>query len=317
MALNNLRVVYNNIVDLLPSTSITASSSQAATPVANLQKDQKGLVWRSVANTTSSAIATAVLLVDLGSAQSISSIILPYTNLNSSTATIEVRAYSSPLVAYSITPSTGAVTFTTDATYPPVYTQSGTCSPWNTLELSAWGTNPVASNTYAYGGGTCARLWLSTAVQALTARYLYIIIKDNYTTSATGRYIEASRLIIGKYWSPKYNTGYGMTTTQTDLSTHERTESGDLVTQRGPRFNKLSFDLGFLEQSDRKELTRIMLGNGLPKPLFISLFPENGTTSAQAEMERAHQIYGKLMQVPGISYSMLDTYSTQLELEEV
>lgn len=313
MALNNLRVVYNNLADL-STTIITASSAQAATPVSNLTKDQKGLVWRSAANTLSVTTATAVLSVDLSTAQSISSIILPYTNLNSSTATIEIRGYSAPA---SVTiNAAGTVTFT-GGTAVAGYSQSDACCPWNTLALSAWGTNPVISNTYAYGGGTCARLWLNSTLQALSAQYLYIIIRDSYATAATNRYIEASRLIIGKYWSPKYNTGYGMSTTQQDLSTHERTESGDLVTQRGPRFNKLNFDLNFLDQTDRKELTRIMLGNGLPKPLFISLFPDNGTTSAQAEMERAHQIYGKLMQVPGISYSMFDTYSTQLELEEV
>ena len=314
MALNNLRVIYNNLADL-PTTSITASSAQFATPVSNLKKDQKGLVWRSAANALASATATAVLTVDLGSAQSIGGIILPYTNLNSSTAAIEVRGYSTPATV-AINPLTGAVTFT-GGTAVTGYVYSQVCSPWNTLGLSAWGTNPATANTYAYGGGTCARVWLSAAVQALSAQYLYITITDTYSSALAGRYIEASRLIIGKYWSPKYNTGYGMTTSQQDLSTHERTESGDLTTQRGPRFSKLNFDLNFLDQSDRKELTRIMLGNGLPKPMFVSLFPNNGTSSADAEMERAHQLYSKLMQVPGISYSMLDTYSTQLELEEV
>jgi hypothetical protein len=60
-----------------------------------------------------------------------------------------------------------------------------------------------------------------------------------------------------------------------------------------------------------------MLGNGLPRPVLISLFPDNGTTAAQAEMERTHQIYGKMMTIPGISYTMLDIYSTQFEIEEV
>lgn len=313
MALNNLRVVYNNLADL-PTTTITASSSQAATPVGNLKKDQKGLVWRSALSGSTSNV-TAVLQVDLGTAQTVHSVVLPFTNLNSSTATIEVSGYSAP-ATYSIIEATGAVTFS-GGTAVTNYTQSGTCSPWNSLELSTWGTSPPGANTYAYGGGTCARLWFNSTLRALQARYLYIIIKDNYTAAATGRYIEASRLIIGKYWSPKYNTGYGMQSTIQDLSTHERTESGDLTTQRGPRFSKLNFDLTWLEQIDRRELSRILLGNGLPKPLFVSLFPDNGTTVVQAEMERAHQIYGKLMQVPGISYSMLDTYSTQLELEEV
>jgi hypothetical protein len=60
-----------------------------------------------------------------------------------------------------------------------------------------------------------------------------------------------------------------------------------------------------------------MLGNGLPKPLLVSLFPDNGSTIIQAEMERAHQIYGKMVTLPGITYDMLDIYSTQFDIEEV
>jgi hypothetical protein len=119
---------------------------------------------------------------------------------------------------------------------------------------------------------------------------------------------------MGQYWSPKYNTGYGMTNSMKDLSTHERTESGDLVSQRGPRYSALTFDLKWLDPTDRIQLTRIMLGNGLPRPLLISLFPDNGT---QTEMERAHQIYGKMVTLPGITYDMLDIYSTQFDIEEV
>lgn len=57
--------------------------------------------------------------------------------------------------------------------------------------------------------------------------------------------------------------------------------------------------------------------SNLPKPLFISLFPENNSTAAQLEMERSHQIYGKLMTVPGLTYSNLDIYNTRFDLEEV
>ena len=478
MALNNLRVIYNNLVDL-STTTVTASSTQGTAAVANLKKDQKGLVWRSLPVNPLESQVTAVLTVDLGTAQSVSGVLLPYTNLKSPSATIEIQGYSQPATV--AVGNLGSVSLTGGV---PVtnYSQTTVCSPWNDLNLSSWGTNPLTSNTYAYGGGTCARVWFNSTLQALSARYLYIIIRDDYanyiaantrlglygtnasgtnlltltgttvtkltgndawnsecysldgyassvacsfgitstatsveaglntdpTTSAgfgsvdygfylpgystgTGtiqisenggivvanagtyvlgdifsivyenntvtyyknstvlrtvaltstakfyfdssiyrgglsniqffqpqsKYIEASRLIVGKYWSPKYNTGYGMNATIGDLSTHERTESGDLVTQRGPRFSKISFNLDWLEQSDRKELSKILLGNGLPKPLFISLFPDNGSTSAQAEMERAHHIYGTLMQITGINYAMLDTYSTQLELEEV
>ena len=45
MATNNLRIIYNNLVDL-STTTITASSQQSdATAPANLKKDAKGSVW--------------------------------------------------------------------------------------------------------------------------------------------------------------------------------------------------------------------------------------------------------------------------------
>jgi hypothetical protein len=277
-----------------------------------MAKDAKGLVWRSATNTSASTTVTAILIVDLGSAQVISGIVLPFTNLVSSAAKITITGSSTaPVFAVGSTVAAPSVTPGTQ-----VYTQVDTlCCPWNSLNLPDWGSNPVGANTYAYGGGTYARVWLTTANQ-LSARYLTITITDT-RTSAIGHYIEISRLIIGKYWSPKYNTGYGMTSTQKDLSVHERTESGDLVSQRGPRFSSLTFNLEWLDPSDRIQLTKLMLGNGMPRPLLISLFPDNGTTAAQAEMERTHQIYGKMMTIPGISYAMLDIYSTQFEIEEV
>ena len=311
MALNNLRVIYNNLADL-STTSIVASSTQTtSTPASNLTKDAKGLVWRS--SSTTGGTVSAALLIDLGSPQSISGIVLPFTNLVSNAATITVVGYSAPPDVLN-----GILTFPiTTGTAVSGFTQTTNCCPWNSLNLPDWGSNPVGANTYAYGGGTYARVWLSTAIQALQARYITITITDSGRTANTGYCIEVSRLIIGKYWSPKYNTGYGMTSTQKDLSVHERTESGDLVSQRGPRFSSLTFNLEWLDPSDRIQLTKLMLGNGLPRPVLISLFPDNGTTAEQAEMERTHQIYGKMMTIPGISYAMLDIYSTQFEIEEV
>ena len=313
MALNNLRVIYNNLADL-SSTVVTASSTQTtSTPVTNMAKDAKGLVWRSGTNTASSTTVTATLLVNLGSAQVISGIVLPFTNLVSSTATITVTGYNQ---VPTLTGTIASPTITPATTNTVVYSQAGTlCCPWNRLRLADWGCNPVGANTYAYGGGAYARVWLTTANQ-LAALWVTITITDT-RTAAIRHYIEVSRLIIGKYWSPKYNTGYGMTSTQKDLSVHERTESGDLVSQRGPRFSSLTFNLEWLDPSDRIQLTKLMLGNGLPRPVLISLFPDNGTTAAQAEMERTHHIYGKMMTIPGISYNMLDIYPTQFEIEEV
>lgn len=396
MAKNNLRVVYQNLVDL-STTTITASSTQSAvTSVANLKKDTKGLVWRSLPKTTGNGTSvTARISVDFGTptlGADMNSIILPFTNLNSKLAVIKVFGYSTQ-PTFGGDQNNPTVTGTTvsgfalTATLSPA-TPSAQCCPWNSLDLKNWNTTTTGgANTYAYGGGTCARIWLPTSLWGLSARYLLLEITDSYTyagtvsTSSTlsptvtgantlflntvktgdklfvnavgtpfigtvstvnsntsitltdnatatssgvtygvsNIYIEASRLIVGKYWSPKYNTDFGLSNTVKDLSTHDRTDAGDLITKRGPRFSSLAFNLNWLDQSDRIQLTKILLGNGIPKPLFISLFPDNTDTglAVDYEKERAHQVYGKLMQVPGVQYSTLDMYSTQIEIEEV
>jgi hypothetical protein len=102
-----------------------------------------------------------------------------------------------------------------------------------------------------------------------------------------------------------------------DLSEHVRTEGGDLLTRRGPRFRTLNFDLQWLSSSDRKEMTKILLGNGMPKPIFVSLFPDSTGTDEDYQREGVHQVYGKMIQIPGVSYTNYDIYSTTIELEEV
>lgn len=316
MAQNNLRVIYNNLADY-SGVAVSASSEQnsTTTPATNLLKNAKGRVWRSSPTTIASTTVSANLLIDLGSAKSIGGVVLAFTNLNSNTATIRVTGYSTPPT---LTGSVDTPTVT-GGTQVGSFQQTTTCCPWNTLALPNWAGTPATANMYAYGGGTYARVWLSTAIQALQARYVLLEITDAYSTSASGRYIEASRIIIGPYWSPKYNTSYGITSAIKDLSTHSRTESGDLVSTIGPRFNSLSFDMKWLSSStDKVELTRMLQGGGLPRPVLISLFPDyaGGTTGAY-ETERNHMVFGKLTQIPGTQFNPLDLYSTQIEIEEI
>ncbi len=183
-------------------------------------------------------------------------------------------------------------------------------APYQPLGLWSWGSLPLGVNSYSYGGGTYGRVWLPDN-QQLACTSILIEILD--VTNISG-YIELSRLVIGAYWSPKFNTSFGLSTNTKDLSTHQRSESGDLVTNRGTRHNSMSFDLKWLTPIDRLEFTRILKGNGLPKPLFISLFPDS---SEDWSKEQSHQIYGKLSQLVGIEHSIFDIYSTSIEIEEV
>lgn len=295
---NNLRVIYNNLIDL-PDTAITANS-QGTISTSNLKSDTKSVVWRSQSS------SKAALIVDWGTTpQNIDGLIFAFTNILSSAATIKIRAYNSA-------PSLSGDSITgINALYD---TGDQPCCPWNNLNLPAWGTNPVGSSNYSYGGGTYCRLWLNSTQRAIASRYLAIELTDPY--SGRGN-IEISRMIAGTYWSPTYNTGYGIEAGIKDLSEHTRTEGGDLVTRRGPRLRTLNFDMQWMASSDRKEVTKILLGNGMSKPVFVSIFPDSTGTDEDYQRESLHQIYGKLMTVPGVSYTSYDIYSTRMELEEV
>jgi len=307
----NLRIIYQNQVDLSTTTISSSSNQSSQTTVTNLKVDTKSLVWRTSPTTVSSTQVKGNLIVDLGSQKTVGGVVLAFTNLNSSTATIRVRGYSTGV------PTHGTV----DQINNPSIIVTGTtafdtgnvlCCPWNTMGVSDWGTNPVGSSNYSYGGGTYARDWFTPT----SVRYLSIEIVDSYTTSAAGRYIEVSRLIVGNYWSPKYNVGYGMSSGIKDMSEHTRTQSGDLLTTRGPMYQCLNFNMEWLDTGDRQEMSKLLTISGISRPILVSLFPE-GTNATEYERERAHQVYGKLTQLSLMTYNNPILYSIPLELEEV
>ena len=310
MASNNLRIIYNNILDL-STTTITASStaSGTATPVSNLKLDSKSQVWRSAStgtlNPSGSGLYTTRANIVLSFAQTIiGGIALPFCNL-SSAAKIRVRGYTG--TAPTPGSSTNSPTAVTTGTLVHDSTQIFAC-PYQTFGLWNWGAIPLGVNSYSYGGGTYGRAWMPSQ---LACTSLLIEIED---TQCANPYIEVSRIVAGAYWSPKYNTSFGLSTGSQDLSQHERSESGDLITNRGIRYRNMRFDLNWLPPADRLEFTRILRGNGLPRPMFISLFPDN---SEDYEKEQAHQIYGKLSQLSDITHPIFEMYSTSIDIEEI
>lgn len=308
---NNLRIIYNNILDL-STTTITASStaSPTATPVSNLKLDSKSQVWRSAStgtlNPNGSGLYTvrANIVVSFVASTIIGGVALPFCNL-SSVGSIRVRGYTGTA------PTPGAATNTPTPGITGGIVHDSTkipAAPYQTFGLWNWGTLPLGINSYSYGGGTYGRAWMPTQ---LACTSLLIEIED---TENINPYIEVSRIVAGSYWSPKYNTSFGLSTGSQDLSQHQRSESGDLITNRGIRYRNMRFDLNWLPPEDRLEFTRILRGNGLPRPLFISLFPDN---AQDYEKEQAHQIYGKLSQLSDITHPIFEMYSTSIDIEEI
>jgi len=310
VAANNLRIIYQNVIDI-STTTITASStaSESTTPASNMKLDSKPLVWRSGSVTTGAVnglyTAKANLVVSLASSN-IGGVILPFCNL-SSAATIRVRGYTgtAPTLGGTVDSPTTAATGT-------LRFDSGVVNacPYQVLDLWNWGSLPLGVNSYSYGGGTYARAWIPLAQQAACTSLLIEIV-DSQNQSP---YIEVSRLVVGSYWSPKYNIPFGLSFSVKDLSAHSRTESGDLVTNRGISYRSINFDLKWLTPSDRLQFTKILRGNGLPRPLLISLFPDN---SEDWDKEQAYQVYGKLSQLPDLVHPIFEIYSTTVDIEEI
>jgi hypothetical protein len=122
-----------------------------------------------------------------------------------------------------------------------------------------------------------------------------------------------SRVVIGNYWTPTYNTNYGITVGYTDASTHERLQSGDLYTVVGPRNKTLTFELQYLNEADKFRLFDIIRTRGKVTPIFVSAFPDD----TDKEKEQMFQIYGKFSEVPGLSHTMYTMYASTITLEEI
>lgn len=293
---DNLKVIYKNLSDA--ATLTISSTAGASTTVANLKLNSRSKVWRSGATTN------AIILVSMSSA-AVSGVVLPFTNFTT-TATMRVKGYTSTLPTIGGTLGTPTLSGGSAAVY-----DSGVINacPWVSGDAFALSTVPSGVSRYSYGGGTCARVWLSAADAAVAITGLSIEISDSGNPD---NYLEASRLVIGQSWSPRFNTSYGVTASFSDLSNNERLESGDLVTNRGIQFKSLSFDLKYMIDTDRDKLISIFRGPGTTLPLFVSVFPNDSNSGR----EGLYQIYGKLSQLDAITYSYLDVYSSKLSLEE-
>ena len=273
-----LRILYDNAAD---TATLTASTEAGSLVVENLLTDIKSEVWRATATTAAiEAEWTDPVMCRMAA--------IPFCNLTS-TATIRVRGYTN---AADVSPAVDTGTILACA-YDP---------------LGSWfGTRPLGVNAFSYGGGTYARAYFA----ATWVRKLVIDIVDDDNTSG---YVEASRLVAGDYWSPQYNASQGAELLPADDSKHDRSDSGDLRTKRGPQYRVLNISLDAMFTADRARLYEILRGNGLYRPLFISLFPGN---ESDPLLEQAHQLYCKLSSKSAIALPLFSIYAAPLEFEEI
>ncbi len=167
-------------------------------------------------------------------------------------------------------------------------------------------TNSAATGVYAYSYGNAKYL---TGYFTATSTSTTITLTGNVTSGIA----EASRLIIGPCFIPKYNTEYGLQVGVVDSSKSQRSQAGNLITDNGTVNKTLEFSLPYLTETDRDIWYQIIKLNGTKKSMFVSLFPED----SDAKKEQIYQIYGKLTTVPSITYANPIAYNSSVSIEEV
>lgn len=274
----NLRILYNNAAD---RSTISTSSTAGSLVPANMQKDRKAETWRS---TSTSATVTLTWT----NSEIVSMLATPFCNL-SSTATFRVRCYTN----------------VGDAS-PILDTGVQLACPYTPLGMWDWGNLPLGVNAYSYGGAAYGVIYF----QANAIKKLVLDIVD---TSNPSGYIEMSRMVSGAYWSPANNAELDPKLEVMESATHERNDAGDLFTDIGYISKKIEFSLAVMTSADKNSVMNILRGNGMARPVFLSLMPANEDSST----EQHYQIYGKLSNQATIGLPNWNLYNTTIQIEEV
>jgi hypothetical protein len=274
----NLRIIFDNASD---RAAITASSVAGTLVAANLLTDIKSDVWRSVGT-------NATISLTWASVENIGGVSFPFCNLTAK-AKMRVRVYADNTLA--------VLKLDTGWNY---------AAPSPSIDSNTWGT-ALGANAYYYAGNSYATQWMSSHPLGT-----FMTVDFDDPTNPSG-YIEAARIVCGKFWSPAVNALMGASISIVDTSIQFRTDSGDLLTDTGTRHRKQTFDLPPMGSVDRASMWNILWGNGMSKPLLFSLYPE----STDILLEQSHQMYSKLVTTPLMSTPYFSKYSVPIDIEEI
>jgi len=274
---SNLAIVSKN---LAKEAVLSASSEAGSMIVGNLQNDSKTEIWRSV--------GTSASITMIGDSSGISAVALCIASLTS-TATMRVCVY------------------TLEGDAVPAYdTGNILCCEYTTIDKIDFSNGALNSNTFNYGGGTYASLFFNEVVGEK------VVIQVTDTNNSNG-YIEASVLVVGKFWTPKYNAAYGASLSLLDTSKHTRNAAGGLMTVRGAIYKRLGFLLSNMMVADRTALFEILIRSGMSVPLFISFFPG----SDEVQEQQIYQIYGKLTRMSALTRFAPGLDKSAIQIEEI
>lgn len=145
-----------------------------------------------------------------------------------------------------------------------------------------------------------------------------IILPEKYTnvtscvitiTLPSSGTITCSRIIAGELWQPNRFASNGIKHEIKNDSSVVRSGSGNLFIDKGFQYNTLSFDIEYMESTDRENLYSLLRKIGGNSFVFVSLFSD--TTNSLAE---DYSIYGVITNSP-ITYEIYNIYSYSVSIE--
>ncbi|WP_323142708.1 phage head spike fiber domain-containing protein [Massilia phyllosphaerae] len=175
--------------------------------------------------------------------------------------------------------------------------------PAPAIQLEGW-TAAQSASAYAYGGGAYARAWFpETQFRAFAI--------DLVDTNNLQGYIEASKLVIGRYWSPPYGLT-SVSATDVDATTHYSTAAGDLPSRASTISKEISIEMSALAPADRARLASILRASRA-YPIFVSV----RTGDPDLDAERAHTVLGKRMGDSEVALQAAERYGSKVTVRSI
>lgn len=222
--MSNMILAYGNLID---EATLSGGFSYPSLPLANLQDERLGKVWRTVDTLT----ASTWFDIDLGSPRLLRTIAMANHNL-SLTALYRIR-------------------FGDDPTFATVTDDSGWLNVWP--EIYPFGEVPWGSESWWDGrlSATEAAAYTATLVRVLASTMLgrYIRVEFDDQTNDAG-YVQGGRLFVADGWQPVRNMVYGANIGWLDRNSFQEAISGAEygTKRRSPRLAR--FELPAMTESE-------------------------------------------------------------------
>lgn len=284
-----MKIIYDNIADTAWIECI-AGGSVSTLPASNLGLMEPEKLWRMPDGVTSATLAVSFASRTASAPTSIKPVnsVVLYGGNFSSASTWRVQIWEDETQAVQVYDS-GTV-----ALVPPI-----------ALGDLAWGTDPLGKSMYLGWPHTVGKLWFPTVYGG----YMRIEIADSAPPDG---YMQARRLFVGDAFEPVHMPARGVQSGVVDRSKQQRTDGGNLYTEPGAQYRRLSVAGQWISAWERLQVSALKRQKGLREDVFITIFPGLGNS-----YERDHEMQAKLVSLDLMTLATFDYANQQLVFEEV